>query len=102
MAQTRMSVIVAALSAIFLIVAAMWAWNGAVNLSVNSARPEVSAMAWRSGAVAVFAAAQLLILRFVVGAVYRQDRTGDVMKLAAILVATVSLISAAALGVAGL
>jgi hypothetical protein len=87
-----------------LLVVGLWAWQHAAEVASDSAsaRPYVAKWAVRSAAVAAGAAAQAVLLIAVVGRIY--DRRGildDVLRLSAVLVFAVALVSAVALGLAG-
>jgi hypothetical protein len=97
----RMTTILGTFAALSMVVAAMWAWNDARRLAEGSARPDVMLWAVRSAAVALAAAAQAMILTWVVSLIYRRDLFGDVLRLFAALIAAIALISAIALGLAG-
>ncbi|HEX3356214.1 MAG TPA: hypothetical protein VHS31_04455 [Tepidisphaeraceae bacterium] len=97
----RMTTILGTFAALSMVVAAMWAWNDARRLAEGSARPDVTLWAVRSAAVALVAAAQAMILTWVVSLIYRRDLVGDVLRLFAALIAAIALISAVALGLAG-
>ena len=97
----RISMMIATIGAMMLMLAALWAWNHATVLGREAARPEVVGWAVRSGAVALAAGAQLVVLTWLVGAFYRRDLLGDVLRVSAALVCTIALVSAVALALAG-
>jgi hypothetical protein len=83
-----------------LMVACLWAWQGAGHFSVDASRPYVATLAARSAAVALGAAAQVIILTLVVGRMYRRQLVDDVLKLTAAAVMLVALVGAVALALA--
>lgn len=88
--------------AMALMVAALWAWGRAGWIAADSQRPDVARWAVRSAAVSAGAVAQLLLLTFVAGALFRSRRfTADFARVAVGIVACVALVSAVALGLAG-
>jgi hypothetical protein len=95
------SMLLGAILGIMLMVAAMWGWNRAAWLGQEATRPEVIAWAVRSGAIALAAGAQVLMLSVVVGGLYRRDMFSDTVRLSAALVCSVALVSATALALAG-
>ena len=99
-----MSLVGGALASVALLVAGLWAWQHAGKVAADSAaaRPYVATWAVRSAAVAAAAAAQAVLLVAVVGRVYRRHGVlDDVLRLTAVLVFAVALVSAVALGLAG-
>jgi len=88
-------------AAFSMLVAGLWAWNDARHLADASTRPEVTLWALRAAAVALAAAAQAMILTFVVSRIYRRDLFSDVLRVFAGLIAAIALICAIALGLAG-
>jgi len=85
-----------------LMVLGLWAWQHAAEVANGAARPYVAKWAVRGVAVAAAAAAQAVLLVAVVGRVYRrQGALDEVLRLSAVLVFLVALVSAAALGLAG-
>jgi hypothetical protein len=87
-----------------LLVAGLWAWQHAAEVASDgaAARPYVATWAVRSAAVAAAAAAQAVLLIAVVGRAYgRRGVLDDVLRLTAVLVFAVALVSAVALGLAG-
>ena len=88
--------------ALGLMVAALWTWHRAGWIAADATRPDVARWAVRSFAVAAGAFAQLLLLTFVAGRIFRhRSFTADIARLAAGLVAGVAIVSAVALGLAG-
>ena len=93
-----------AVASVVLLVVGLWAWQHAAEVASDggAARPYVAAWAVRSAAVAAGAAAQAVLLIAVVGRVYRREGAlEDVLRLSAVLVFVVALVSAVALGLAG-
>jgi hypothetical protein len=102
----------AALIAVALVVAALWGWNEAGRLAMFWKRPDVGEWGIRSGAVSGAAAAQVLLLAFVAGKLFRRNRVagptmprrdvlGTGLKIGAGVVCAGALVSAVALGLAG-
>ena len=94
-----------AMAAVALMVLGLWAWQHAAEVGTgafgSTAQPYVAKWAVRSAAIAAAAAAQALLLS-VVGRVYRRQGALDaVLRLSAMLVFAVALVSAVALGLAG-
>lgn len=83
-----------------LMVACLWAWQGAGHFSVDASRPYVATLAARTAAVALGAAAQVIILTLVVGRIYRRQLVDDVLKLTAAAAMLVALVGAVALALA--
>ena len=98
------SLIGGAAASVALLVVGLWAWQHAAEVASDSsvARPYVAKWAVRSAAVAAAAAAQAVLLIAVVGRLYNRHGVLDaVLRLSAVLVFAVAVISAVALGVAG-
>ena len=88
--------------ALFLMVAALWTWGRAGWIAADATRPDVARWAVRSAAVAAGAIAQLLLLTFIAGRVFRhRNFNADAARLTMGLVAGVAFVSAVALGLAG-
>jgi hypothetical protein len=109
---------IAAVIAVGLVVAGLWAWNEAGRLAMFWNRPDVGAWGIRSGAVASAAGAQALLLACVAGKLFRRgvavgsetagsagaprrDVLGMGLKIGAGVVCAGALVSAVALGLAG-
>jgi hypothetical protein len=90
-----------AVAAVALVVAALWAWGQAGRFAEHAHRPLVTAWAVRSGAVAAAAAAQVLVITCAIGAIYRRQPLDEMLRLLAGLIATIALVSAVALALAG-
>jgi hypothetical protein len=95
-----------AMGAVALMVLGLWAWQHAAEVATDTlgstAQPYVAKWAVRSAAIAAAAAAQAVLLTAVVGRVYgRQGALDAVLRLSALLVFAVALVSAVALGLAG-
>lgn len=97
----RMAQLTGALAAIALVVAALWSWGRAPEIAENAHRPHVAVWAVRSGALAALAAAQVLVITCAVGALYSRRPVDEMLRLLAGLVATIALVSAVALALAG-
>src|SRR5437016_4965922 len=74
----RLTTILGGFAALSMIVAAMWAWRDARRLAEGTTRPDVTLWAFRSAGVALAAAAQALIVSFVVLKIYRRRAGGAV------------------------
>ena len=95
-----------AVASVALLVVGLWAWQHAAEVATDAlgatAQPYVAKWAVRSAAIAAAAAAQALLLTAVVGRVYgRHGALDAVLRLSALLVFAVALVSACALGLAG-
>lgn len=101
--QSRTGLWLGGFWAVTFMVTALWAWQnaGRVVSDWDPAKPSVALWAVRSGAVALAAGAQVLLMTFVVGALYGRDLFGDVLRFCAALICTIALVSAVALGMAG-
>jgi hypothetical protein len=97
----RMAHVLGAVAAVLLVVAALWGWAHAWRIAEDAHKPQVAVWAVRSGAVAAVAAAQALLITCVVGALYRSRPVDEMLRLLAGLVATIALVSAIALALAG-
>ena len=97
----RLTTILGSFAAVSMVVAGLWAWNDARQLAEATSRPEVTLWALRAAAIAVAAAAQAMILTFIVGRIYRRDLFSDVLRIFVGLIAAIALVSAIALGLAG-
>lgn len=93
--------------ALLLMVSALWTWGRAGWIAADATRPDVARWAVRSAAVAAGATAQLLLLTFVAGRIFRPrgiqsgNFSADLARLTMGLVAGVAIVSAVALGLAG-
>ena|SRR5688572_9922464 len=97
----RITQLLGALASIALVVAALWSWGRALEIAENAHRPHVAVWAVRSGALAAVAAAQVLVITCAVGALYQRRAIDEMLRLLAGLVATIALVSAVALALAG-
>ena len=96
--------LVGSLVTVVMMVAALYGWRHAADLAGDwgASRPYVAALGVRSGAVALAAAAQVVLLTLVVGRLFaRRQLVDEVLRLAAGLVAALAVVSAIALGLAG-
>jgi hypothetical protein len=101
----------AALAAMGVMLVALWAWARSLELTLAATHPEVACWALRSAAIAAAAGAQLLFLTFVAGAMAGRGPAEvaegpppfrrDGLRIAIGVVASVALVSAIALGLAG-
>jgi hypothetical protein len=99
--RNGLTMIIGGTIGVAMMVAALWSWQGALRLSAAATRPEIELWAVRSGAIALAALAQMILLTCVVGRVYRSGISGQLVRVAAGLVGGVALVSAVALGLAG-
>ena len=96
-------VVVGSLVTVGLMFVALYAWRHASVIAGDweASRPYVAAWAVRSAAIAVAAAAQVILLTVVVGRLYPRQLVDEVLRLTAVLIGTVALVSALALAFAG-
>jgi hypothetical protein len=95
------SIVLGSVMTMVLMVLAMWIWEHAASLTDTWAtRRPVATLAIWSGAVGLIAAAQLILLVFVIERIYRRDLFGELLKLTAGLICTVASVGAIALGFA--
>ena len=89
--------------AVGLLLVALYWWRHAGQIvdGWEPTRPSVAAWAVRSAAVAAAAGAQLVLLTLVTGRLYRRQLLDDMVGLSAGLVATLAMVSAIALALAG-
>ncbi len=78
--------------AMTLIVAGLWCWGQSGRIAEDARRPELTLWATRSAALACAAGAQVLVLSFAVGSVYRLRRIDDALRLVACLICTAALL----------
>ena len=97
----QFSIILGGGFAMAMIVAALWAWQSALSLSATATRPDDTLWAVRSGAIALAALAQTILLTFVVGRIYRPDLFGGLLRIVSALIGGAALVCALALGFAG-
>jgi hypothetical protein len=83
--------------AIALVVAALWSWGQAEWIAENARRPDLAIWAARSAAISAAAGAQVLVLTFVVGALFRRRMADEVAVLVSGAVCTIALVGAIAL-----
>ena len=99
MSRTFSMVLGAGIS-VALLIAALWAWQSALALGARAVRPEIAMWAFRSGAVALAAIGEMILLTFVVGRIYRRDSLSQFLRISAALVSGVGFVCAVALGLA--
>ena len=99
--RSKILTLVGGLGAIVLAMTAIWLWQNALYLSMGTTRPEVARWAVYSGAIALMAAGQVVLVTCVVGNLYDRGTFDKVFKLLAASVLMISLVSAVALGLAG-
>jgi hypothetical protein len=97
----RISIGAGTVTAIVLMVAALWAWQAGPHLAFDANQPDVALWAVRSAAVAAGALAQALAVVLVLGNLYRRRRLDAAVGLTAAAIFAVALVSAVALGLAG-
>jgi hypothetical protein len=90
-----------AAGAMALMLLAFWVWGQSQEWTASMSRPAVAVWAARSAAIAFASAAQVVLLTFVIGAIYQRDLFGNVLRLCAGLLCSISLVSAVALALAG-
>jgi hypothetical protein len=85
------------------VVAGLWAWQQAPDLVLDwgAGRPEVAQWAVRSAAVAAIAGAQIILMSWLIGRIYRRGTFDSVMTFAATAVLALAAVSAIACGFAG-
>lgn len=91
---TRMTQIMGLIVAVALLVAALWGWGQAARIADNAHRPELAIWAVRSAATAAAAGAQVLVLTFVVGAVFRRRSSDELLRVGAASICTLALVAA--------
>jgi hypothetical protein len=87
-----------------LVVVGVWGWQQAQDLVLdhwNAARPELAESAVRSAAIALVALAQVIVLIFVAGRIYRRGTLDSVLTLTAAVVFALASVGAIACGLAG-
>jgi len=86
-----------------MVMTALWAWQGAGDLVLGweVARPDLVEWAVRSGAIAIFAAAQLVILFLIAGRIFRRGTFDVIVGFTAAAVFALASVSAIACGLAG-
>jgi hypothetical protein len=94
----KLSVLLGTTTAIALVVLALWGWGDAMELTRRADRPMQAMWAIRSGAIAAFAAAQVLGMTYFVDAFYNRGRVGEWVRVMAGLVCTAALLGALCLG----
>jgi hypothetical protein len=87
--------------AMVLLLLAFWVWGQSQEWTAAMSRPAIAIWAARSAAIGFASAAQVVLLTFVVGAIYQRDLFGNVLRLCAGLLCSISLVSAVALALAG-
>jgi hypothetical protein len=86
---------------IVMVMAALWAWQNASGLAEEWAQPNVAVYAVRCAAVALVAGAQIVLLGFVVGRLYRSSWADGLWGVLAAGVCAVSIVSAVTLALVG-
>ena len=94
----------AAVVSVAAVVGGICAWMGAQDIAIdffNAARPEVALWAVRSGAIALIALAQMILLTGIIRRIYHHDTFDAVFGLTCAAVFALATVSAIACGVAG-
>ena len=94
--------VMAAGIALVLLVGAMWMWHHSEDLIVEWGveRAAVALWALRVACIAAAAAAQTMLVVYVIGQLYRRDRFSDLLGASAALLFVLALVGAVALGLA--
>ena len=87
--------------AMALLLGAFWVWGQSQEWTAAMSRPAVAIWAARSAAIGFASGAQVVLLTFVIGAWYKRDLFGNVLRLCAGLLSSIALVSAVALALAG-
>ncbi|MGN6506379.1 MAG: hypothetical protein ACTHM6_12540 [Tepidisphaeraceae bacterium] len=95
-----LTIVLGGLLAAALMVGAIYAWIDLADWALAGQRPDVLRWAARSLAVAAAAGAQVIVITFVLGRVYRMRPFHETVRLAAALICCTAAVSAAALGLA--
>lgn len=101
MTERNLVTLAASLAAVGLMVVALWAWGQSATLAQTGTRPHVMLWAVRSASIAAGATAQLLMVTLIIGAFYHRGVLAHLVGVFVTLVATLALVSAIALGLAG-
>jgi hypothetical protein len=99
--QRGFMIAIGGFGSVVLMVLALWCWQHAPAVAAGYTEPAVVAWAVRLSAVGLAAAAQAALLSFVVARVYRRGRLEKGMTWGAVMLLTLALVSALALGWAG-
>jgi hypothetical protein len=94
----KLSALLGTTTAIALVVLALWGWGDANELTRRADRPMQAMWAIRSGAIAAFAAAQVLGMTYFVGSFYGRGKIGEWVRVLVGLVCTAALVAALSLG----
>jgi hypothetical protein len=101
----RMRIGIGALTAIALMVLALWVWGRSAELAgvlaTGAAQPAVEIWAVRCGAIAAAAGAQLLLITSVMTAVFSRRATDEILRLGAGLMASAAVLGALTLALIG-
>jgi hypothetical protein len=100
MMKRRILIIVGILVAAALMVSALQIWQNAPHNAIDADRPDMVLYAGRMTAVAVGTLAQSILILMVLGNIYRTRTSDIILRLLAVVLFTVSLISAIALSLA--
>jgi hypothetical protein len=100
--QAKIGAVLGGAVAIVLVIAAMWGWQHAQQLIGEARDPQRALWAVRSASVGAAAAAQLVLMTFVVGGIYeRRGQTGEILRLTVAVLLGMALIGAVVLAFAG-
>ncbi len=100
--QAKLGAILGGAVAIVLVIAAIWGWQHAQQLVGGARDPQRALWAVRSAAIGAVAAAQLMLLTFVVGGIYERRAAGsEMLRLTVAVVFGLTLIGAVVLAFAG-
>jgi hypothetical protein len=97
----KLRVMFGSAGAMALMLLAFFVWQQSQEWTATMSRPAVAIWAARSAAIGFASAAQVVLLTFVVGAIYQRDLFGNVLRLCAGLLCSIALVSAVALALAG-
>ena len=100
--QARIGAILGGAVGIVLVIAGMWGWQHAQQLITDARNPDRALWAVRCAAVGAVAAAQLVLLTFVIGGIYERRSNGSgALRTTAAIVFGLALISAVVFAFAG-
>ena len=86
-----------------MVIAGLWGWQGSADWAIDwgAGNPEMATWAVRSGAIALIAAAQAILIGFVAGQVYRRAKADTILAITAGAVCLAAAASAVACGIVG-
>jgi hypothetical protein len=100
MMKSRIYIIAGGAIAVALMVMALRTWENAPHLAIDADRPEIVLYAGRAAAVAMGTLAQTIVILLVLGNLYRRRTSDVIVRLLAVTVFMISLVSAIALSLA--